>query len=107
MAISEKRYAAEAIGADGTVFKFDNAGCMVRFILERNLRSKIGAWYIADYETRGWIDASKAAYVRSPQIPSPMASGLAAFGASSNPTQFASAHHGKTIAFEDLWTSAP
>jgi len=105
MAISEKRYAAEAVDNDGNVFKFDNAACMVRFVLDRKWRSRIGAYYIADYETRAWIDARKAAYIKSAETPSPMASGLAAFGAATNAAEFAAARHGKVIAFEDLWTS--
>jgi copper chaperone NosL len=105
MAISEKRYAAEAIDYDGIAYKFDNAFCMTRFVAERKLRSRIGAWYIASYETRSWVDARKAAYAKSAEIPSPMASGLAAFSAKTSATEFAAAHHGKTIAFEDLWTS--
>src|SRR5437899_6810099 len=62
MAISEKRYAAEAIDNEGNAFKFDNAACMVHFVLDRKLRSSIAAYYIADYETRAWIDAHKAAH---------------------------------------------
>ena len=105
MAISEKRYAAEAIDNDGNAFKFDNAACMVRFVLDRKLRAKVAAYFIADYDTRAWIDAHKVAYVKSAEIPSPMASGLAAFGAATNAAQFAAARHGKVIAFEELWTS--
>ncbi len=106
MAISEKRYAAEAIDNEGNAYKFDNALCMTRFVTERKLREKIGAWYVAGYVTHLWIDARKAMYVRSAEIPSPMASGLAAFIGRTNAEEFATAHHGKVIAFEDLWTSA-
>lgn len=105
MAISEKRYAAEAIDNDGNAYKFDNAFCMTRFVADRKLRDKIGAWYIASYETRSWVDARKAAYAKSAEIPSPMASGLAAFSTKTSAMEFAAAHRGKVIAFEDLWTS--
>jgi len=106
MAISEKRYAAEAADIDGNVYKFDNPMCMARFIAERGLKSRIAVYYIAGYDTRSWLDARTAAYAKSPEIPSPMASGLAAFGDAVKARQFATAHHGQTVGFEDLWTFA-
>ena len=105
MAISERRYAAEAIDNEGTAYKFDNALCMMRFVADRKLRDRVGAWYIADYENRSWLDARNAAFVRSAEIPGPMASGLAAFGSHAAAQALAAEHHGKTISFEGLWTS--
>jgi len=106
MAISEKRYAAEAIDNDGNVYKFDNINCMLRYIFDRKLRSNIAAYYAADYDTHAWVDARKAAHVKSADIPSPMAGGLASFREANKAAAFAVERHGKVIAFEDLWTSA-
>lgn len=105
MAISERRYAAEAVDSEGNVYKFDNAACLTRFVTERQLRSRMAAYYVADYETRSWLDARHAVYAKSPAIPSPMASGLAAFRDTSQAQSFAAGFRGQTIAFEDLWTS--
>ena len=105
MAISEKRYASEAIDNDGNIYKFDNATCLTRFVAARNLRGRIAKYYIADYGARSWVDASAAAYARSAEIPGPMASGLAAFASKANAEKFAMEHHGAVIAFEELWTS--
>lgn len=104
MAISEKRYAAEAIDTAGTVYKFDNAACMTRFVGERGLRAKMAVYYVADFDSRTFVDAQKAVFAISEAIPSPMASGLAAFKDRAKAHQFAADHQGNVIAFEDLWT---
>lgn len=105
MAISEKRYAAEALDRDGTAYKFDNPVCMARFVTAHKLQPRIAAYYVADYETRGWLNAQRAVFVQSPAIPSPMVSGLAAFGDGGPARELASPIQGKMIRFEDLWTS--
>ena len=105
MAISEKRYAAEAVDSEGNVYKFDNAACMARFVTGRQMRSHVAAYYVTDYQTRSWLDARQAVYAKSPAIPSPMASGLAAFRDNPQAQKFAAGLQGQTIAFEDLWTS--
>ena len=105
MAISEKRYTAEVIDSAGNVYKFDSAACMVHYVREHNLRATAAAYFIADYESRAWLDARKASHVASDAIPSPMASGLASFGTPARAAEFAAARHGNVIAFEDLWTA--
>ena len=106
MAISEKRYAAEAVDGEGSAYKFDNAACMARFVREHGLQSRVAAYYIADYRTRAWLDARRASYAKSAEIPSPMASGIAAFSDEAEAQRFAAARRGQTIAFEALWTPA-
>jgi copper chaperone NosL len=107
MAISEKRYAAEVIAADGGVFKFDDTGCFVRFVRERNLKDTAAAFFAVDFEGRGWIDAWQAVYVKSDAIPSPMASGVVAVSDRSRAAELAAKFQGRILTFEELWTSIP
>ncbi|HWP48033.1 MAG TPA: nitrous oxide reductase accessory protein NosL [Candidatus Limnocylindrales bacterium] len=103
MAISEKRYAAEFIDQDGTVFKFDDIGCMIRFIQERGLKDKIAVYFVTDYDNLKWLNAEPSSYVKSEAIPSPMASGLVAFKDRLKAEEFSRKYRGQILTFEDLW----
>jgi copper chaperone NosL len=70
MAVSEIRYAAEIVDRDEKVFKFDDIGCMRRFLKAH--RPQGAALYVRDYDGGGWLNAADAHYVRSDAIPSPM-----------------------------------
>lgn len=64
------RYAAEIIDRDENVYKFDDIGCMLRFMREH--RTEDAAVFVRDYDGSGWMSAPEAHYVRSEAIPSPM-----------------------------------
>jgi copper chaperone NosL len=80
MIISEKSYSAEYILLDGEARKFDDIGCMIHFHSgEERKGDRILAQYVRDYHTGDWIDATKAYFVWSKDIITPMGYGLAAF----------------------------
>ena len=103
MAISEKRWAAEVVDREGAVFKFDDIGCMVRYLTERSSRERAAAIFVMDYPAGRWLDAAAGLYVQSGEIPSPMSGGLAAFADRSQAAQLAAQRHGRILGFEDLW----
>ena len=70
MAASQMRYASEIIDRDENVYKFDDIGCMLRFMREH--RTESAAVFVRDYDGDGWMRAPEAHYVRSDAIPSPM-----------------------------------
>ena len=78
MAISEKRYAAEIITAEETVLKFDDIGCMLRYQKTKG-PIEAAAIYVADSETKQWLTAGDAFFVRSATVKTPMGSGIVAF----------------------------
>ena len=45
----------------------------------KNPTHKVIAWYVHDYETKEWTDATTASYFVSSQVETPMASGIVAF----------------------------
>src|SRR5262249_26365697 len=49
MAISEKQYAAEFLNRDGDVFKFDDIGCMVSYVVEKKVGDSVAAFYVVDF----------------------------------------------------------
>lgn len=103
MAISEKRYAAEFVDREGTVLKFDDIGCMLGFVGEQRGKEKGAAYFVTDYAGQGWIEAERAHYVKSEEIRSPMASGLAAFRDKAKAQETAGKFHGRMLTFGELW----
>ena len=79
MAISEKRFAAEIINQDESVLKFDDIGCMLRYRNADNNKTKVAAIYVVDNESKNWLMAENAFFVRSETIKTPMSSGIVAF----------------------------
>ena len=102
MAISEKQYAAEIIDPDEQPAKFDDIACMVRYAKERG-RRPTSAIFVVDYSNRGWLDAARAYYVQSEQIPSPMRGGLIALKDEAEARKQAARFSGRVLAFDDLW----
>ncbi len=103
MAISQKRYAAELIGADGTVFKFDDIGCMIHFAERRGWIAHPPNRFVHDYDSDEWLEASRASFVSSPEIASPMASGLLAVKAPGEAERYAARFRGRVRSLDDLW----
>lgn len=105
MAISQTRYAAEIIDGDGNALKFDDIGCMVRYTEDRRLDPRRQLYFVMDYQTRRWLEAGRAIYVRSGAIPTPMSGGIAAFQDRGEAGRFSREVHGQLMTFEELWTA--
>lgn len=103
MAISEKRYAAEMVGSEGDVIKFDNLDCMVRYVSGRGLKDKAAAWFVMDSDGREWLDARQASFVRSASIPGPMGNGILAVRDATQAEHLAQRFSGQVLRFDDLW----
>ena len=57
---------------------FDDLGDMLIYA-DKNPTHKVVAWYVHDYETKEWTDATTASYLVSSQVETPMASGIVSF----------------------------
>lgn len=79
MAISQRELAAEAVTPGGQVERFDDIGCLLDWRREREVPEGT-VFFVVDFDTGDWVDATEAVYVRSRAIPTPMGSGLVAFG---------------------------
>lgn len=81
MTLMDKKFGAELVTAKGKVYKFDDLNCMVSFIDSDYLSDEtIGHTLVIDYSQPGkLIPAHGAFYLKSDDIRSPMASGIAAF----------------------------
>lgn len=77
MLISDRRFSAGAReGAAAT--RYDDVGCLVAH-RRAALASGSATGYVRDSVSEAWLEAASAAYVRSPQIRTPMSSGIAAY----------------------------
>jgi copper chaperone NosL len=103
MAISERRYAAEMIDAGGNAFKFDDIGCMVHFAERRGWIDRPPSRFVHDYDSGAWLEVPRATFVRSPEIPSPMASGLIALKDPVAAGRYAVRFHGRVTSLAEIW----
>jgi len=79
MTIVDKVHAAEVVTKKGKVYKFDASECMINFMKEFNA-DKIKLYLSNNYtEPETLIDATKATFLISDNIPSPMGAFLSAF----------------------------
>ncbi|MDR7554682.1 MAG: hypothetical protein QN157_03655 [Armatimonadota bacterium] len=77
MLIADPRFAAAArIGA--SVRRYDDIGCLVRDAGDLLAAERAVAW-VHDLPSERWLEASRAWYVRSPTLRTPMGYGLAAY----------------------------
>lgn len=100
MIISEARYAAGYISADGTEHVFDDIGDMIK--AHRQQQEKVSAFFVHDYNDERWIRAEPAFYVLSPHLNTPMGSGLAAVAAEADAGTLAAKVNGQVLSFEDV-----
>ena len=79
MTIVDKLHAAEIVTEKGKVYKFDASECMVRFLKEFDTTT-IKLYLTNNYlEPEELIDATRATFLISENIPSPMGAYLSAF----------------------------
>ncbi len=105
MLISERRYSAELLDTDGTVYKFDDIACMMRFAKSHNKNSPAVRFYVTDYSSgRDWLDARQAYFVRrTGRVSSPMVSGWIAFRSPSAAARATSTGSVAPIRLDELW----
>ena len=108
MLISERRYAAEMLDSNGTIYKSDDIACMMRFARAHGKNSSSARFYVTDYATgRDWMDARQASFAKlRNSSSSPMASGLAAFHNANEAARSMGAGPSRLLSFSDLWTES-
>jgi copper chaperone NosL len=100
MIISDERFAAGLVAADGAASTFDDVGEMLQAVREQGLGER-QAW-VHDLHSREWIDATTAIYVRAAPETTPMATGFVAFGRQEDAATYAAERDGEIL----TWTEA-
>lgn len=102
MTIVDKQHAAQFMTKKGRSYAFDASECMLNHLKEID-KATVATFLVNDYNTPGeTIDATKATYLISKNIPSPMGAYLSAF-ANKEAAQYAQEKNGgELLTWEEL-----
>jgi len=104
MTIVDRQHAAQIVTKKGKAFKFDAVECMVNHLKDIDL-STIALYLVNDYQAPGeLIDAKKATFLISKDIPSPMGEYLSAFPIKAEAENIEAENNGKLYSWEELLT---
>lgn len=86
MTIEDQRFGAEIVTKKGKILKFDAAECMINYLKKGKIsEEEVAGLYVIDFSNpQKLIDAKKAFYLISPNLPSPMGANLSAFSTKTN-----------------------
>lgn len=101
MLISEARFAAATVLANGEARKFDDIGEMMVYHMDHP-NEVVEAWFVHDYGTEEWVRGETAFFVMASGIDSPMGSGVAAFADEGEAEALAQEYGVAVMDMEDL-----
>lgn len=86
MTIIDSRFAAEILTDKGKAYKFDDMGCLLKYVSENNLPVANAKIFVANYATptSSFLDARGATYIHSELLKTPMNGNYAAFETKQN-----------------------
>jgi copper chaperone NosL len=102
MALSERQYAAEFITSDGTDYKFDDLGCLADYVAAHRQQVERAVFYVTDYETKRWLKAEEAYFVKSEKFRTPMQGGMVAYQQKAQAEQAAAAQQGHLLTWAEV-----
>ena len=100
MIISDPKFSALFVDAGGESFKFDDMGCMQLY--EARNHPEIKSIWVRDYESQQWLDGSKAFFVFSTSLVTPMGHGIAAFETKENALNFLKEREGRIVSWKEI-----
>jgi len=102
MTIVDRQHAAQIVTKKGKAFKFDAVECMVNHLKDIDVAS-VELFFVNDYNSPGeLIDAKKATFLISKNIPSPMGEYLNAFDTRITAEQIESENKGQLYSWQEL-----
>jgi copper chaperone NosL len=100
MIISDERFAAALVTADGEALKFDDVGCMIQH--ESDGVRPDTAYWVRDVSGDGWLNARHSLFVHSKSIVSPMGFAMAAGPTAQAMANLAREPDSRALQFEQL-----
>ena len=103
MGIADEKFGGEIISKKGKVFRFDDIGCMIRFMKAGGIEQKdISQTVAINYEKKNdFINTEKSVFVSSERIKSPMGFNIAAFSNAEAANK--SIQNGKILSWNELY----
>lgn len=107
MNIVDNQHAAEIVTKKGKAFKYDAIECMMQNRFDW-AEEEIGLYLLTDYGTPGkLVDATKAIFLISENLPSPMGGNLTGFESESFAQEIQGEKGGELFSWEDLKIKYP
>lgn len=100
MTVQDNQFAAEYFDEVGQVYKFDDIGCLARYVSEKGITK--GSFFVRDFSTKEWIMVNDAYFAMSDAIETPMSYGFLAFRQRDGRDQFLKDHQGQGITWEEI-----
>jgi copper chaperone NosL len=103
MIVSEQRFASAVVAGDGRrdALVFDDVGCLFAWE-ESHPETPVRARWVHDHDGPDWVRAESAWYLRSPEVRSPMGSGVAAFAGEAAARVLGRERGGDVLGWESL-----
>lgn len=101
MIVSEDRHAAALVPADGEASLFDDTGELVRFVAQHPAQQDQAA-FVHDYQSRRWLPARDAYFVKDLKLSTPMGTGIVAFADRSSAESFAQPRQAPVLRWEEV-----
>jgi copper chaperone NosL len=100
MLINENKYAASIWLSNGEAKRFDDIGCMMNYVHQKN--SNVIAYWVYDYNTGQPVRAERSFFISTDSLTTPMGSGLIAFDSMNKAASFAAKFNTNIILFSEL-----
>ncbi|MBO8171192.1 MAG: nitrous oxide reductase accessory protein NosL [Bacillaceae bacterium] len=101
MMIHDQRFAAEIIKDDGTAYKYDDIGCLIKH-MEEQPELADNTKFIYDYNETGWVNMDEGHYVYNPDVMSPMGYNVFTFSSGGDAQAFVDDNGGTLMTAEEL-----
>ncbi|MFY0542889.1 nitrous oxide reductase accessory protein NosL [Brevibacillus sp. H7] len=96
MHIANDHHATEIVLKDGKTLKFDDIGCMYRWLKE-NGKEQVDVQFVRDYYSQEWVKAENGAYAYDKSFKTPMGYGIYSFKDKSTAESFVKEQHAGVI----------
>ncbi|MBK7296208.1 MAG: nitrous oxide reductase accessory protein NosL [Flavobacteriales bacterium] len=103
MTVVDPQFASAIVTMKGRTYAFDSPECMVQHVAEGAIaEEQVKSWWVCDHAHKSsFIDATKAYYLASPDLHSPMNGNVAGFSSEAERATAEKIYHGTLLTWEE------
>lgn len=107
MTVSDKRYGSELVLKTGKAYFFDSAECLMQYVQENaEMNEKAQLLLVTDFsKPETLVEAPKAVFLQSKNLPSPMGMFLTSFGTEAAAKEMQAQQGGRILKWEEALTA--
>lgn len=104
MTIMDKRFAAEILTGKGKALKFDDVGCLLKYVEDEKFEDADAKFFVADHQhpDAPFLDARHAIFLHDETFKSPMNGNLAATASEKDANELNAGLHGELLNWTTL-----